>query len=170
MAVGANTYGSVVGVEGLAGDVVASRDFTGSTVPTTTQVELYLDQIAARLNAMLKAAGYTVPVVTGDDPEAFTWLAMANNAGASAKVLEMFPGGSYSRNNPEAMNSRAQSLANEVTTILEAIKERTFPATFTTAAFARIYAGSQEDSSGKTKLPVFTRAITDYPSSVSRVD
>ena len=46
MAVEANTYGTETGVELLIGDVVASGDFTGSTDPTTTDVEKQLDAVA----------------------------------------------------------------------------------------------------------------------------
>ena len=111
MAVGANTYGTVAGVEKLVGDLVASRTFGAGTVPTLAQVEGILDDVASDLNRELESAGYTVPV-TSVDATALAFLRASNNYGAAAVVLGMLPfGGFTSRRSARSLTVRSGSLA-----------------------------------------------------------
>ena len=86
MSVDSNTYGTVVGLERMIGDIVDSRTFSGSTVPTVTEAEAALDAIADVINARLDVAGYTVKVDSTTYPYAYGLLQEANNNGANAVV------------------------------------------------------------------------------------
>jgi hypothetical protein len=107
MAVGSYTYGTVAGVTRKIGWTVPSRTFTGSTVPTTTEVELTLDQIAADILVHLTNAGY--PIKTKTEMTALAarvceWLGDLNEMGASATLLMGFVISNDSRtgsNSPE---------------------------------------------------------------------
>ena len=167
--VGANTYGSEAGVEKLVGDLVAGRDFGAGTIPTTTQVEGVLDDIAADLNRELDTEGYTVPVASAD-ATAKAFLAAANNYGAAAVLLGMFPVGAY---NPDAEgqgNSRAEMYQKRLNSAIKMIREHRLKAGMTTQRFALVFSGGQEDEDGNEKLPLFKRGQTDYPSSRSLVE
>lgn len=70
MTVGANSYGSALGVAAFvpryasgSGD---SATFTTSTKPTLTQVEGWIDSVSGLCNAMLAEAGFTIPVTDSD--------------------------------------------------------------------------------------------------------
>ena len=164
MAVGSSTYGTVARVEARVGDVVEGRKFAGSTVPSLPQVEMILDDVAARINSELLVNGYTVPVSSTDDPHPYAWLQGANSAGAAAIVLNMLPGEALDPDIPDPIRVRRQGLWAELDAVLKAIREGRFPATRTaTARMTPAFAGSQEDADGEVKKPVFTRDLTDYP-------
>jgi len=164
MAVGANTYGTVARVEARVGDLVDSRTFSTLTVPTLAQVEALLDDAANQLNAILKRYGYTVPVNSTDDPEAYGWLQAANSAGAAALVLNTVPGESLDPDTPDPIRVRRQGLWAEMNAVMNAIRRGEFPATRTVSSHVtKAYAGSQEDDDGNEKEPVFKRGMTDYP-------
>lgn len=164
MAVDSNSYGTVARVEARVGDLVASRTFTTGTVPTLAQVETFIDDVAARINGELRVHGYTVPVATADDPEAFNWLRAANSAGAAAMVLNSVPGESIDPDAPGGEVTRVRGLWAEVNAVLKAIKDGSFPATRTvTSKVMKAYAGSQEDADGNETSPAFTRERTSYP-------
>ena len=70
MAIGANSYGSTLGVAALvpkwasgSGD---SANFTTTTRPTLAQVESWIDSVSGMINSILAEAGFRVPV-TDDD-------------------------------------------------------------------------------------------------------
>ena len=169
MAVGANTYGAVTGVQARVGDLVPSRAFSGSTTPTTTQVELFLDDVASEMNALMEGAGYTIPLVAGTNPSAYAWAASANEAGASVMVLDTHPDVSYDPDNPSPQASRKSSYAAIYKRFLTAISEGTFKADRDTTKLGRFTVGSYLDDDGKKKVPVFTRAMNDFPGSIERV-
>lgn len=167
MAVGDNTYGSVAGVEKLVGDLVDSRTFSGSTVPTTTQVESVLDDMAMDLNRELEVAGYTVPVVEADDATAYGFLAAANNYGAAAIILGMLPTGAY---NPEedieaGGTTRQEMYSRRFNHALSVIAKHKLKAGRDTHRLERMYAGQRLDSEGLEKKPFFTRTLHEYPGS-----
>lgn len=172
MAVGANTYGSAARVEVLVGDLVASRDFTTGTTPTEAQVETFLDDVANELNAYLDANGYTVPVSATTDAAARGILVSANCYGAAALVLAMLPSEIFvmpSGEQVEIGKSRRAYFEKKYQDVLKTIQARTFPATRSNEAL-EAYAGSQENADGYTKLPIFTRNVTDYPASRTLTD
>ena len=71
MTIGANSYGSVLGVAALVprwtnsgtGD---SATFSSTSRPTITQVETFIDEVSAALNSMLAQSGFTIPVSDAD--------------------------------------------------------------------------------------------------------
>jgi hypothetical protein len=82
MALNANSYGSVAGVAALVRHI-AGTGFTASSKPTLAEVEAFLDQRSAILNAWLAQAGYTVPVTNAQAALVLTHYA---NAGAACDV------------------------------------------------------------------------------------
>lgn len=64
MAIASDSYGSVDGVAAYVAHLLPTTltTFSSTTRPTLTQVEGFLDQQSAKLNAWLAMAGYTVPV------------------------------------------------------------------------------------------------------------
>ena len=158
MAVDADTYGTEAGVELLIGDVVDGRAFTGSTVPTSTQVEGILDQIAGVINNALEAQGYSAPVVLADNPYAHRMLVRANDHGAAADIIAaFFPHMAF--NAEGEPTDRLTYYRQALKDALDTIQRGALSAGLT----RRIFAGSQEDSDGNTKLPLFKRDKFDYP-------
>lgn len=165
------TYGNVAGVEGYVGDIVPSRTFTDSTVPTFQQVQGLLDGIASEINVELLRNDYATPVTYANSPEAYTYLQDANNAGAAAATLSTKPMESYViPDNEQTGGDRRQYLDRRLWHAIKRIKDNGLPAAKTVTTLGRIFSGSQEDSDGNTKLPLFTRDMTDYPSSRSLVE
>ena len=169
MALETNTYGLVVDIEALIGDIVPSKDFTGSTEPTEADVELALDAAAHEINRDLEVAGYAVPVIVGTDATAFAYLADINNYGACAIVLGMFPGTPYDPDEEAPpTSSRAGRYQARFNAGLKVIQEHKLKASMDVArAATRFDAGARLDSDGNERSPLFTRAMTDYPGSRS---
>jgi len=166
MAVGANSYGSVARIEGLIGDLVASRTFSATTIPTTTEVEAFIDDIAAQINVALEQAGYTVPVATATNAAAHAYLVSVNSMGAAALILATQPAEAYVEPGDESpAQGRRQYYQSRLREAIKLIGEQKLPAARDTGLAARIFAGSQEDADGNTKKPIFTRAMSDYPGS-----
>jgi hypothetical protein len=171
MAVDGDVYGTIARVEALVGDLVSSRTFSGSTTPTTVEVEGFIDDEGFRLNSELEQMGYTTPVVVGTDKNAFNWLRAANSAGAAGLVLSALPAESWiDPDNEGPAQSRRQGLEQQMTRIIKAIREGRLPASKATVKKDQITIGSELDSDGNTKLPIFSRSIMDNPSSRSLVD
>ena len=169
MAVEANTYGTETGVELLIGDVVDSGDFTVSTDPTTTDVEKQLDAVAHDLNRELEAAGYTVPV-TSDDATALAFLEDANDYGAAARVLAMFPGNPYDPDEDAPPGgSRVSMYGQHLKHAIKMIQEHRLKAAFSTGRAKQFEAGARLDTNSNTRSPLFTRGMTDLPGSRSHV-
>lgn len=173
MAVGANTYGTVARVEALVGDVVASRTFGTGTIPTLVQVELLLDDVAAELHAALAEGGWpiqTLANLTINAPRAVNWLALLNVYGACALVLQSLPYEAQASALPDAPPSRGNWFRKRFEDGIERIRTGNFLASMgltRTGRLEKIYAGSQENADGETKLPLFTRGMDDYPGSRS---
>lgn len=172
MAVDANTYGTVADVQRLIGDIVEDRTFDTDTVPTLVQVEAELDNVAMDLNRELDQVGYTVPVVQADWPTAFGFLKAANAYGAAAVLLSTVPSEGFDP--VEEVETpgvtRAQTYANKFKSALKAIRENRLRAARRKYRLADAFAGSQEDSEGNTKEPIFTRGMDDYPGRRSLID
>ncbi len=75
-------YGTTQGVEAL---VPAVGLFYGDSLPTTVQVEAWLNQGAAAINRALAGAGYTVPVL--DTATVYPELTALNELYAAAYVV-----------------------------------------------------------------------------------
>lgn len=172
MAVGDNTYGEVAGIQRLIGDIVLSRTFSGTTVPSTTQVENELDAAAFDLNRELDQAGYTVPVVNGDFPTAYGFLKAANEYGAAAVLLSTIPSEGYEPDEEieTPSVSRAQTYGNRFKSALKAIREHRIRATMRKGRLAYVFTGGQEDEDGNEKLPFFKRDTDANPGARSIVE
>ena len=181
MAVGANSYGEVARVQAHVGDLVASRTFVNATstgqsasIPSLTQVESWIDDRAARLNAELRAAGFTVPVSSATDPEAHAWLRAANSAGAAAIALAGLPADSFAPGvEPTQARGRGEYLDSEYTAVIKVIRGEDgngrFPATRSRSLTAGLKVGSYQTSTGGDKDPFFTRGQHDFSATRSLI-
>jgi len=165
MTVGANTYGTVAEIQAMIGDIVASRTFSGSTVPSTTQVEAELDRVAAQLNSLLDVYGYTVPVNSTDYAAAYEALAAANNYGAAGRLLGTVPAQVYDPDEQieESGTTRAQMYERYFNSMKSQIRKKELRAGMRQGRLSRVKSGGQEDADGNTKKPIFTRGMLDYP-------
>ena len=94
MTLKASTYGSVVVIQDMIGDLVDGRTFTDTTSPSLGAVERALDSTGSYLNMILKQNGYQAPVDVINEPTdeyALDFLKWANSAGAAAEVLSSTP-------------------------------------------------------------------------------
>ncbi len=164
MAVGANTYGTVARVQGYVGDIADGRIFTNETIPTLEEVEAYLDDVAAIINMELEQSGYTVPVAVANDAQAHAYLLLANSAGAAAMALSSMPTEAYSdtEEGQQLARSRRQYLQGILNNCIKLIRERRLPAARSSVT-NQLFAGSQQDSDGAVKKPLFKRDTMDYP-------
>lgn len=166
MGIRTDTYGNVARVEAMVGDVPAGstiRTFTTDTTPTKEQVERWLDAYAAELNAKLTLHGYPQPVVELTYPVAFQILRDANAAAAAARVLNSMPGEAQMGTSDAEFPGRASNLFRQFTTVVKMIEAHELPAGRVSGKHFRTYSGSQENSDGETKKPIFTRGIFDRP-------
>jgi len=165
MTVSANTYADHEDVERLIGDIVESRTFTETTVPTLDQVEAELDNAAFDLNRELDQVGYTVPVSETDYATAYGYLKAANAYGAAAVLLSTVPSEGFDP--VEEVETpgitRAQTYANKFKSALKAIKDNRLRAGRRSRRLAKLYAGAAQDDAGNETNPIFNRGMDDYP-------
>jgi hypothetical protein len=175
MAVDADTYGTIARLQALIGDVVSGRVFAdggSATTPSLTDAEAFLDDTAGELNTLLTQSEYAVPVVVGTDKAAFNYLRYVNTCGAAALVLDALPAESYSAPGMEVPASgRKQHFQNIYLAALKLIKDEKLSATRISdgSHLGPLKIGSQKNSDGNTKNPIFIRGRTDYPGSRSLI-
>jgi len=165
MATSSDSYGNTTGVERLVGDIVVSRTFSTTTVPTLLQVELSIDDIGADLNVALSANGYSVPVSTSSDPQVHRWLEAINNFGAAALVLGTLPMTAIAPGLEDVGTNRMelyQAFFNRAITRIDEKKVRASKSP--RGRLGAIMAGSQSDTDGNRKLPLFKRDADNFPS------
>ena len=173
MAVGANTYGTVVKVQAYVGDLAVSgnRTFAAGTVPTNTEVEAILDEFAAEINVTLEGARYTLETAADlatNQPRISDYLIALNSVGAAAAVLTTHPEATAVDDIDQPGGGRAGALRARYLRGLKMIQDGRLSATRSTI---RVKVGSQADSeTGRVKKPIFTRAITDFPSTRSLLE
>ena len=171
MTVSTNSYGFSTGVEGLIGDLVVSRAFTTTTIPTLLQVERQIDLVAANLNRELQAAGFAVPVSTGaSDDIARQWLVGINEMGASARLLAMLPMTAIAPDIEDGGANRMAFFQSEYIKALRDIRDNRLVATRARGRLSAVFSGSQEDSDGNQKEPLFRRGAYDTPGTRSLTD
>jgi hypothetical protein len=66
MAPGANSYSTAASVAALSRRYTNAGTYDGTTNPTLTVVEGWIDSVSATLNAALAGAGFTIPVTQAD--------------------------------------------------------------------------------------------------------
>lgn len=75
-------YCTITNVQGLN---PKRPTYSGSTTPTSTQVEQFIDDIAAEIDSILEGRSYTTPVTAGTTSAKFLeWLEALNARGAAA--------------------------------------------------------------------------------------
>lgn len=165
MSVGAYTYAAVTDVQRLIGDIVANRTFAADTVPTITQCENELDNVAAEINASLDMAGYTVMISSTDYPHAYSLAVAANAYGAAARLLSTIPSQVYNPDEEitDTGESRPQQYEKLLNRFIKRVESHKLRAGMRKRRFESIFAGSQEDDDGYTKKPFFTRGMDSYP-------
>lgn len=165
MAVDANTYGTVEGIQRLIGDIVADRTFGVDTTPSTTQAEAELDAVAAEINAELDAYGYTVPIDSTNYPYAYNAAKAANAYGAAARLLSTIPSEAYDSDDQvvDTGESRPQQYEKLLNRFLKRVREYKIRAGMRKGRLSRVHAGSQDDDEGYEKKPLFTRGMDRYP-------
>lgn len=152
------------------GDIVVSRSFTTSTIPTLAQVEQILDQTASDLNVALSAAGYAAPVST---TQIITrqWLANVNEKCAAALVLTTIPMTAIAPGAEDAGANRIQVWQNDCIRAIQRIDDKKLNAPLAQGnRLWAVFTGSQEDSDGNRKLPAFTRSLDDFPNTRTRTE
>ena len=169
MAVGAYTYGTVEGIQRLIGDIVSSRTFSASTVPSSSQVEQELDNVAAEINAELDVNGYIVIINGTSYPHAYGLAKAANEYGAAARLLSTIPSESYdpAEQVEEIGESRPQQYEKLLNRFISRIRKKQLRSGMRKGRLSNVFAGSQEDDDGYTKKPLFTRDMDSYPYSRS---
>lgn len=170
MAVDANTYGTVQKVMDRLGDLFDDGEPSTIDRLNVNQIERHLDDVAAEMNSLLEAYGYTAPI-TATDAFAFSYAGTANVAGACVAILNSMPGLSYDPDNPdEIAGNRRAAFQSTYNKFLERIRNREIKAAQATGLIDRFKVGSATDrKTGKEKKPVFTRDAFDYPGSVTRL-
>lgn len=150
-------YGTAGGVEILIGDIVVARDFTTTTIPTSGDVGAFLDDIEAELHRELAAAGFQVPVSTSANPREAAWLAGIAEKGAAALILGSIPMTAIAPGAQDAGTNRMEMYQAFFNRAIENIRENRFTAARTRGRLGAVFAGSQSDTDGNRKKPIFKR-------------
>jgi len=171
MAIGANTYAEHERVEARISDVLVGGLFTTDTRPTLAEAEQILDDVAARMNAILESNGYTAPIDSGDDAIAYEFTVAANAAGACVQIFQSFPTEAWDPQAPDPQRNRISGLAAEFQAWVDMVESGKLKATRSVSRTGRFTVGSARDrASGDLKNPVFTRDIGDFPGRTDRLD
>lgn len=165
MAVDDYTYAAVTDVQRLIGDIVTGREFAADTVPTTTQVENELDNVAAELNALLDMKGYTVKVSETNYPHAYNALKAANAYGAAARLLATVPTEAYDPDEEmvDTGSSRAQMYERYLNQMKKQIRKYEIRAGMRANRMSRTKAGAATNEDGTDRDSVFKRGMLDKP-------
>lgn len=83
-------------LEDVSGEAQRKQPYSGTTQPTSLQVQKYIDGVAAAMDMALQRAGYTLPVT---DQDALTYLSRVNAVGAAAAAERATVG----HGNPDGM-------------------------------------------------------------------
>lgn len=163
------SYANIEDVQARVGDLVSSRLFTSSTVPSNVEVENVLDGVAAEFDAELAGAGYATPLDEITDNTAHQWARRAQAAMASAYVLNFYPGAALDPEDASPLSNRRSGLFAEGERFLAAVREGRLKATRDVTRLGRVKVGSATDSNGNKTKSTFRRDMFDYPGSVTRV-
>ena len=168
MTVSSYCYGTVAGVQQKVGWVVPSRTFSASTVPTTTEVENILDQIAAEIHAKLTEAGYpvsTAAAVLAAAPRVSDWLEMLNEAGACAEIVMSFAIAGDSQSGADYPASYWRKRYQDGLKMIPGRFLNDLGLTRTSELSEHLVSGSTYDTDGNEKLPLFKRKMWQVPGS-----
>ena len=166
MSVNDYTYGTVTGIQAKMGWVVPTRVFSGNTVPTVSQVENILDQIASEIHAKLTEAGYPVStkvIVTSNAPRAVKWLEMLNEAGACAEIAMSFAIAGDSQSGADYPASYWKNRYKEGKEMIMGRFLNDLGLTRTNALSSHLVSTSYEDTDGVVKEPFFKKRMWEVP-------
>lgn len=150
-------YGSIARVESLVGDLVPSRTFGDDTVPSSGEVEQFLEERASQLTMALRKAGYTVPVT---DQETSKWLELINSTGAAILVMGSYPLGGYADPSFDSPSmGRRHSLEKEWKDAFKLIDSGALPAEKTLTKMHQAKVGQSTTSTE----PYFKRGMLKNP-------
>ena len=164
MAIDEDSYGTVLKVEDLIGDMGQGRKFNYTDTPTIAQVEDFINDMAAELNMWLENYGYASPVIEADFPNAHRILYLANSAGAAAMVLSMQPAEAFvGLDTPEAqVTNRKTFLWAQFRRAKSMIEDRSFVAPRNNLKrYSRVISGSNKQ--GNTRPDFFRRHMLENP-------
>lgn len=128
MAVDSYTYGTVVQVQRLVGDLAPGRVFTATSQPSLADVESILDDIATEVHAELSLGGYPVETKATLDssyPRAAGWLANINSLGAAMRLSDTEPGEATPNFEIASVQTRLGRIAAQYKAGLDKIKGST---------------------------------------------
>ncbi len=167
MSVGTYTYGTVAGVTRKVGWVIAGHgNFSASTIPTTTDVELILDEVATEIHAKLADAGYaldTAAAVLASAPRASAWLAGLNECGAAARVLMGFAIASDPETGADHPEAYWKKRFEEGLKLIASKALRLFGMTKSEELSDLLVCTSVLDEDGNEKEPLFKRDMWNNP-------
>ena len=171
MAVDTNTYGTVERVMDRLGDLFSDGEPSTIDRLDRNQIERHLDDVASEMNSLLEAYGYSVPIVLATNEFAYEYTRTANVAGACVAVLNSMPGLAFDPDSPDtAAGNRRAGFQATYNRWIKRVEDRKILAAKTTGLVDRFRVGSATDrKTGKEKKPAFTRAMGDYPGSVTRI-
>ena len=108
-------YCSVIDVQGRN----AARPVTPTSVPNIAQVQGFIGDVSAEINAILINKGYSIPIVSASNPDAFALLHSMNVSGAHALTEKAAPN-SPNLKAAEAAWEAAQKMLNSASFTLNA--------------------------------------------------
>jgi hypothetical protein len=174
MATDVYTYGTVAGVFRRVGWLTQGRRmFDGDTQPPLADVEKCLDDIASEIHANLSKNGYPVNTKASVDvtaPRAGHWLEQLNDDGCASFLLMTNP---VTYDPESSMGNPSKYYTARYKNGLEMINTNflvDLALAKTTDDTDMLFSGSTHDDEGVDKVPLFTRAMFDYPSSRSLTD
>ena len=124
MTVDSYTYCQPTDIQGLVGDIVPNRAFSGSTSPSLTDVEGTCNTIAAIIHAKLADEGYAIltnTVMLSTYPLVQGFLKSLNIFGACSLLMQAVPGMAIDPSDSEAPNSRANQFKKQFNDGLKSI-------------------------------------------------
>ena len=156
MPLSVNAYGSVAQVAAYVKHLCnASGTFDTTTKPTLTEVEQFIEQRSASLNACLAEAGYIVPVTTPSTATTLLGYYAAMGAAGDCELSQRSAG--YS----EETNRRENKFLDEFDKACDFIKSGAFaalgsPQSSASPAVAGLYVGGRTRT-GQNLRPIFGR-------------
>ncbi len=161
-------YTSEARIEAQIGDLFEGGDIDTGTSPTTAEVLQIIEDIEAEMHVHLEQNGYSTPIVVGTNANAFNYTVGAATHGACVVILRMLPAESYTLPGEEGpAQGRGQFHEQKFSRWKKLVDDQMLPAARDVGLLGNVFAGSQKDSDGNTKVPLFKRDQFDFPGSRS---
>lgn len=158
MAVDSYAYGTAADVAAYVQHATNNGSFDTTTAPTLAQVESFINQRSAMLNACLAVEGYAVPISAATAPQAYAILVhyVANGAAGDVELSQRSAG--Y---DAEDTNRRENKFLAVFDAGCQFVKSAAFAALAAAQSgpsqgIAGLYVGGRT-STGQRLRPVFTR-------------